>query len=144
MLLTVEVLASVSEGSSPVALVLSLVATALASLGGVAALLKARADKKIGVAQQEAAEDDAISKQWHQIIETQTKALLEPMRAEITELKSEMREVKIELEKSRRKYWGAISYIRILLMWIGKHIEQIGVDETTGIPPAPASIAEDI
>jgi hypothetical protein len=117
--------------------------------GGIAALLRLRHDKRMGIAQQETTEDDAISNRWKAIIETQTKVLLEPMREELSATKSdlagvkvEMREMKAELEASRRKYWSAISYIRSLLTWIARHMpESI---ETTQVPPAPAIVVEDI
>lgn len=117
--------------------------------GGIAALLRLRHDKRMGVAQAEVAEDDALSNRWKAIIETQTTVLLEPMKHELAtaksdlaDLKLEFKEMKLELETSRRKYWSAISYIRSLLTWIARHMpEDVG---TTQVPPAPATVVEDI
>jgi uncharacterized protein HemX len=122
---------------------------ALLGGGGVSALIKARADRAQGVAQQETAEDDALSNRWKMIIETQTKVLLEPMQTQLTELKAEVekwkgevKKVQDELETSRRKYWNAIAYIRTLLIWISRHMP--ADIEQTAVPEPTANIAEDI
>lgn len=118
------------------------VLTLLLGGGGIAALFKVRHDKRIGVAQQETAEDDALSNRWKAIIETQTKVLLEPMRTELGEVKAEVRALRVDLETSRRKYWSAISHIRTLYTWISRHMPPD--IETTQIPEPPATLAEDI
>lgn len=118
------------------------VVTLLFGAGGVVAWRRLTHDKKIGVAQQEVAEDDALAKRWQAIIETQTKVLLEPMKAELAEVKGEVKEMRLELESSRRKYWSAVSYIRILLTWIARHMpDNI---EATSIPTPPPNVTEDI
>ena len=116
------------------------IATIVLGGGGVAALLRLRHDKRIGVAQQETAEDDALSNRWKSIIETQTKVLLEPMQAQITNLTVEVAQVKVELADSRRKYWGAVGYIRTLHNWINRHLPE-SVEQ---VPAPPAVLAEDI
>ncbi|QDP43581.1 hypothetical protein QDA09_gp44 [Microbacterium phage Tyrumbra] len=116
------------------------VATIVLGGGGLAALLRVRHDKRIGVAQQETAEDDALSNRWRAIIETQTKVLLEPMEKQIGELKGEVAGLKVEVAESRRKYWGAIGYIRTLSNWIARHLPE-SIEQ---VPPPPAVLAEDI
>ncbi|AWY05397.1 membrane protein [Microbacterium phage Metamorphoo] len=116
------------------------VATIVLGGGGLAALLRVRHDKRIGVAQQETAEDDALSNRWRAIIETQTKVLLEPMEKQIGELKGEVAGLKSEVAESRRKYWGAIGYIRTLSNWIARHLPE-SIEQ---VPPPPAVLAEDI
>ncbi|QGJ95266.1 hypothetical protein QDA11_gp46 [Microbacterium phage Jayden] len=129
-----------SDPSMPWLAPLIAVASLVLGGGGIAALLRLRHDKRMGVAQQEAAEDDALSNRWKAIIETQTKVLLEPMQEQITSLKVEVAEVKVELEASRRKYWGAIGYIRTLHNWINRHLP----GSVEQVPPPPAVLAEDI
>jgi len=139
----VTVLAEQAVGSDPSMPWLGpLIAVASLVLGGggIAALFRLRHDKRIGVAQQETAEDDALSNRWKAIIETQTKVLLEPMQAQIASLTVEVAQVKVELEASRRKYWGAIGYIRTLSTWINRHLPE-SVEQ---VPPPPAILAEDI
>lgn len=110
--------------------------------GGLAALAKVRHDKRMGVSQQEVASDDALSQRWQQIIETQTQALLDPMQKRLSDVESEVRTVKEELEESRRKYWSAVSHIRMLYTWISRHLP--ADVETAQIPEPPSALAEDI
>lgn len=141
-----QVLESVPPGFDPSYLpgILAGLAAFVAGLGGVAALLRVRVDKKVGVAQQEVAEDDAITERWKSIIQVQTESLLKPMQEEITKHAGKIAELETKLERSQQKYWGAVSYIRNLLMWINRHLPADSVDETTQIPGPPAIIVEDI
>lgn len=107
--------------------------------GGAVAWRKMRNDSKLGVAQQETAEDDAISARWKAIIETQTKVLLEPMQGEIASLKREMGDLQEALKLAHRKYWSAIGYIRSLYALIARH--ELEQDK---VPAPPAILAEDI
>ena len=110
--------------------------------GGFAALLKVRHDKRLGVAQQEVAEDDALSARWKAIIEAQTVSLLKPMQERIGTLEETTKRLETELGTTKRKYWSAISHIRNLYTWIARHLpEDI---EQTSIPAPPAALAEDI
>jgi hypothetical protein len=116
--------------------------TLLAGTGGFVAWRRLAHDKKMGVAQQEVAEDDALAKRWQAIIEAQTKALLEPMTLRLKDVEDKVKLLEGELEASRRKYWSAVSYIRILLTWIARHMpDNI---EATSIPTPPANVTEDI
>lgn len=131
-----------SGGISPWMPVVIAVVTGLLGSGGVAAWLKIRHDKRIGVASQEVAEEEALSNRWRAIIETQTKALLEPMQKRLADVEVELALMKQELEASRRKYWSAISYIRTLLTWIARHIDSD--IENTEVPKPPTNVVEDI
>jgi hypothetical protein len=131
-----------SGGISPWMPVVIALVTGLLGSGGVAAWLKVRHDKKLGVASQEVAEEEALSNRWRTIIETQTKALLEPMQKRLAEVEVEVALLKKELETSRRKYWSAISYIRTLLTWIARHMPDDV--ETTQVPDPPTNVVEDI
>lgn len=108
--------------------------------GGIAALLKVRHDKRMGVAQQETAEDDALSNRWKNIIEAQTVSLLTPMSTRLATLEETVTRLEGELSESRKKYWGAIGYIRTLNNWIARHLPE-SVEQ---VPPPPAVLAEDI
>jgi hypothetical protein len=110
--------------------------------GGIAALLKVRHDKRMGVAQQETAEDAALSARWEAIIRTQTVSLLEPLQARLKDVESKVNALEEELAASRRKYWAAIAYVRILLTWISRHMPDDV--EHTQVPPPPANVVEDI
>lgn len=129
-----------SEAVSPWLPVLIALVTGLLGSGGVAAWFKIRQDKRLGIAAQEVVEDDALANRWKAIIETQTKALLEPMSKRLSDLESEVAHLKVELEQSRRKYWSAIAYIRTLYNWIARHLPE----EQTQVPAPPANLAEDI
>lgn len=116
--------------------------TLLFGAGGFVAWRRLSHDKKMGIAQQEVAEDDALAKRWQAIIEAQTKALLEPMTTRLKDVEDKVQRLEEELETSRRKYWSAVSYIRILLTWIARHMpDNI---EATSIPTPPANVTEDI
>jgi len=132
--------AASAEPSMPWLMPLIAIGTLILGGGGVAAYYKVRVDKQLGVAQQESVEDDALSNRWKAIIETQTKVLLEPMVKQIGDLQVEVAEVKVELASSRRKYWGAIGYIRTLHTWLNRHLP----DSVEQVPPPPAILAEDI
>lgn len=124
-----------------VALLIGAVVTLLSG-GGVAAVIKARVDKRDGIAQSEVAEDDALAKRWQTLIETQTKILLEPLQLKVSGLETEVTKLKDELSATHRKYWSAIGYIRNLLVWFNKHMPD-GM-ENTQIPQPPAHLTEDI
>lgn len=131
-----------SEAISPWLPVMIALVTGILGSGGVAAWMKTRADKRLGIASQEVQEDDALANRWRAIIETQTKSLLEPMQKRLYDVEQELGVMKRELESSRRKYWSAISYIRTLLSWIARHMpEDI---ETTNPPTPPTIVVEDI
>jgi hypothetical protein len=122
--------------------VLIAIVTGLLGSGGVAAWMKQRHDKKVGIASLEAAEDEALANRWRAIIETQTKALLEPMQKRLADVEAEVTTLKVELEGARRKYWSAISYIRTLLTWIARHMPDDV--EQTQVPSPPTTVVEDI
>lgn len=132
--------AETSDPSMPWLQPLIVIGSLLLGSGGVVAWRRLTHDKRIGVAQQETAEDDALSNRWKAIIETQTKVLLEPMQEQIGTLKTEVAGLKVEVAESRRKYWGAIGYIRTLHNWIARHLP----GSVEQVPPPPAVLAEDI
>ncbi|UDL16236.1 membrane protein [Microbacterium phage Kozie] len=116
------------------------VVTLLVGSGGFVAWRRLSHDKRIGVAQQELAEDDALTERWKAIIETQTRVLLEPVTAELAALRVRFTALEGQLSESRRKYWSAIVHIRALNDWINKHLP----DSVEQAPPPPATLAEDI
>ncbi|AWY05296.1 hypothetical protein QDA01_gp64 [Microbacterium phage Cinna] len=116
------------------------VVTVLLGGGGLAALFRLRHDKRIGIAQQETAEDDALSNRWKAIIEAQTASLLEPMTRRLATLETTVGRLETELTDSRKKYWSAIGYIRSLNTWIARHLPE-SVEQ---VPTPPAVLAEDI
>lgn len=118
------------------------VATILAGSGGIVAWLRLRHDKRMGVAQADVAEDDALSNRWKAIIEAQTQSLLEPMATRLRDVEGKVERLETELAMSRRKYWSAVAYIRQLLMWIARHMPED--TEHTVVPQAPATLAEDL
>lgn len=118
------------------------IATLLLGSGGVVAWRRLTHDRRIGVAQQETAEDDALSNRWKAIIEAQTKVLLEPMTSRIATLETKVGTLEADLEASRRKYWSAVTYIRQLLTFIARHLPEDA--ESTQVPQAPATLVEDI
>lgn len=129
------------DGWSPVFTFIVGIATVLFGAGGIVAWRRLTHDKKIDVAQTEIAEDDAIVARWQNIIESQTKNLLEPLQVRLRDVEGKVAALEEELALSRRKYWSAISYIRTLLTWIAKHMDNL---EHTEVPTPPTSVVEDI
>ena len=118
------------------------ISTLLLGSGGVVAWRRLTYDKRIGVAQQETAEDDALSNRWKAIIEAQTKSLLEPLQTRLRDVEAKVGDLETELAASRKKYWSSVAYIRTLYNWIARHLpEDI---EQTQVPAPPAILAEDI
>lgn len=125
------------------------VATALLGSGGVAAVLKARTDRNIGIAQTGIEEDTAIAQRWKDLVDSQVKLLVEPMRetladqaAKITEMEVSIRNLRIEVEAVRTKYWRAVQFIRALMNWGRLNVPDQNTLNT--LPPVPAELAEDI
>lgn len=108
--------------------------------GGLTAWYKARSDNRLGVAASDQAEDAAISERWRTIVETQTQALLDPMREEIQKLKEQIDTLEEKLVKRERQYWKAITHIRSLMNWIAFHVPE-GAPTPPIIPP---DLSEDI
>ncbi len=106
--------------------------------GGITAFLKARWDRKAGVEAHEVSEDDAIASRWEALSKAQIEVLLDPLRARLGEVEAKVTALETELDASRKKYWTAIPYIRVLIALLHRHAPDV-------IPPsAPANIAEDI
>jgi hypothetical protein len=83
--------------------VITTLVTTLLGAGGIVAWRRLSHDKKIGVAAQETAEEDAEATRWRSIIETQTKSLLEPMQKQLTEHAAKIQLLEQELAVSKRK-----------------------------------------
>lgn len=116
--------------------------TILLSSGGIVAWRRLNHDKKLGIAQQEQVEDDALSNRWKAIIEAQTTSLLAPLQNRLSIMEQRVTSLEAELALSRRKYWSAISHIRTLYNWIARHMpDDI---EQTQVPAPPVTLAEDI
>jgi hypothetical protein len=125
--------------SSPWLAVVTIIITGLFGVGGLAALLRVRLDRKNSIAQQEVAEDDAIAQRWQAIVQAQTEALVAPLRASVSDLQAKVEKLEGDLRTSRSKYWRSIVYIRQLLAFLSKQLPE-GVEP----PPAPPEILEDI
>ena len=109
--------------------------------GGVAAIMKARSDKKIGVAQADVAEDDSIAARWERIIKAQTESLVGPLQARLADVEGKVRALEEELVATRTKYWRAVKYIRNLMTWITVHIP---ADDSKTPPAPPTELVEDL
>lgn len=114
--------------------------TAVGGGGGVAAIIKARADRQAGVDSHELAEDDALQKRWQAIAEAQLELLLTPLREEVARLREEVAAVRTESAAVQTKYWKAINYIRTLSSWIARHV----TDPELTPPVPPADVVGDI
>ena len=120
-----------------VALLLAALSALLGS-GGVAAILKARYDHKQGVEAGEVVEDDAIASRWEALSKAQVEILLNPLKERLAEVEQKVSALEAELDRSRKKYWAAIPYIRVLLSLFHRHAPDVTV------PQIPATIAEDV
>jgi hypothetical protein len=115
----------------------TLVPLGVAIVAGINAWKKQRDDRKQGVAASEVAEDDSEAARWKSIIETQTRALLEPMQQQLKEHAEKIRGLEAELEDRKRRYWAAISLIRALYLWIERNFVP---DPAKQVPPPPTPI----
>lgn len=118
--------------------------------GGLAAILRARSDAKIGVADQENAEEDSQSDRWKAIIEVQTRAVIEPLERKVAALDSkvtaqdqEIQSLKALLEEATSRYWKAVGYIRTLITWINRNTPE-DVLERTDVPDPHDDLAKDL
>lgn len=114
------------------------IATLVFGGGGVAALMKAHWDRQAGIEAHEVDEDDAITRHWEALSKAQIEVLLNPLRERLTEVEQTVKRLETELDASRKKYWTAIPFIRVLLAMLHRHVPDVA------LPPIPASIAEDI
>lgn len=106
--------------------------------GSIYQFARMRHDKKIGLAQQDLAEDDALAKRWEALARTQTESLIEPLRKQIELLEEKVGALEKDLSDSRIKYWRAINHVRALQSALIKHAP----DAT--IPDPHPDITEDI
>lgn len=103
---------------------------------GISAWVKARGDVKKGVREQDVSEENAESERWIKMIDTQAKALVEPLRIELADLRSRFNALELDLAASRRKYWVAVAHIRILRALL----QRAGIE----VPPVAPQIEEDV
>lgn len=115
--------------------------TLLLGGGGVAGWYKFRQDAKKGTRETDIAEDVAISDQWRQIIEVQSKALLDPLTDRVATLQAEVTVLsdKVKtLEKAEREWKlerDELTYSHDLLWgWADQLVHHI--EQGFG-PPAP-------
>lgn len=120
-----------------VGILLALLGTLLGT-GGIAAILKARYDRKQGIESHEVVEDDAIASRWEALSKAQVEVLLNPLRERLSEVEGKVKALEVELDASRKKYWTAIPYIRVLLGLFHRHAPEVA------LPPIPVNIAEDV
>lgn len=106
--------------------------------GGIAAVLKAWYDRKQGVESNEIVEDDAIVARWKELSQAQIEMLLNPLKTRLTDLEATVEKLEQEVNRSRKKYWLAIPYIRALRDLLHLHAP------TVAHPPLPTDIADDI
>lgn len=107
----------------------------LGGSGGIAAFYKARQDAKQGVKQGEIDEDVAISEQWRNIIETQTKSLVDPLTGQVARLQGEvvvLQKKVTELEEQNKDHRK-----RELLLWQWADVLVAHIDAEKP-PPAPS------
>lgn len=103
--------------------------------GGFAALYKARQDAKQGAKQGEIDEDVAISEQWRNVIETQTKSLVEPLVGQVARLQGELSVLQGEvraLKEEKNVLIGRADSYEVYIDTLVQHI-----DSGKG-PPAPS------
>jgi len=107
--------------------------------GGIAALIKARADKRKGIREDSRADVDSLNARAIAISQAQFDLLVTPLKTEVVELKSEVKNLRAEVDAQKDKYWDAVTYIRAVLLWISRHFP-----DRTDFPQPSANLAEDI
>jgi len=117
----------------------------LGGLSGVVALLlwrhqvrKLRAETHHTEIDAAIAEDRADDEHWREIVKTQTEALVQPLREELTRLRVEVDSLRSEVEATRTRYWRAIAYIRVLLTITQRR------NPNDDVPAPPSEIAADL
>lgn len=98
--------------------------------GGVASLIKARADRNRGVQEQALSEAAASEDWWQDRMRIQMEAIVEPLRTEVTELRAQVAELRVEVEATRSRYWHAVRTLRTLYDWTRVHLPE-------KTPPSP-------
>lgn len=122
---------------------ITLVIAVLGAIGGgsgVAAIIKARADRKQGVDAHEIAEDDALLARWEKLAQAQVELLLQPLKDQLADLTKKVVGLEGEIEETRTKYWKIVNHVRTLYSWIAKHV----TDPDLVPPTPPADVADDI
>lgn len=101
---------------------------------------------KSGDTRQAMDEDDAVVRRWETLVESQTKALVDPLVQQVAALRTEVNglEAKVErleatISEIRRKYWDAIPYIRLLQAMLRPRLR-----DGEHLPTPPERIADDI
>lgn len=120
------------------------VTSLLVGSGGVATILKVRADKALGVAASETTEDDALTKRWEALADAQLKSLLEPLQAEMKTLRDGQATLQASLESRNRSYWSAIKHIRSLNAWIARQVYSNTLTSHEPLPEPPGDLLEDL
>lgn len=119
--------------------------TAIAMLlfggGGVVAWVKQRQDGKNGVRQETRADTDSLNARAVAIIDTQFTYLIEPLKNELNDLRTEVRTLKSEAKTYQTLYQISVDYIRTLYSWIARHMPP--EFEQTHIPPPPEELAKE-
>lgn len=102
--------------------------------GGLVAWYKARQDSKLGLKKAELEEDTYLAEQWRSLIETQSKALIDPLTNRVAALTAEMTvlQEKVSALEKERKDWT----IREGLLWDWADMLVLHIDRELP-PPAP-------
>ena len=106
----------------------------LAGSGGLVGWYKARQESRLGVKRAELDEDTYLAEQWRSLIETQSKALIDPLTARVTSLTAEMTVLqgKVSALEEERKEWKT----REGMLWDWADMLVLHIDRELP-PPAP-------
>lgn len=122
-------------------------AVALFGGGAAAQFFRLRHDKRLGIRNQDLAEDTAAEEWWQNRLKAQADLLVEPLRRELGEqrdevrdLRNEVRDLRAEVSHVRTRYWRAINLIRALYAWIDRYGYDVGVER----PQPHPDISQDI
>lgn len=112
----------------------------LAGSGGLVGWYKARQDSRLGVKRAELDEDTYLAEQWRSLIETQSKALIDPLTARVTSLTAEMTVLqgKVSALEEERKEWKTRE--GMLWDWADRLVLHIDRELPPPAPPRPEGL----
>lgn len=130
---------------------LQLIIAALVGVGGgqgLAALFRARSDKRAAETEVEITEETAVSTQLLALIDKQAQVIVSPLESrlkqaeeKIEELEERIRRKDAEYEALKTRYWRAIQLVREMRHWFEQNC---GAATSVTFPAPHPSIADDI
>lgn len=121
----------------------NLLATIIASIfgsGGIAAILNWRHQKRTGIRQEDRADDDALAHRAEAMLKAQFEFLMKPLQDEVTRLRTEVRELREQINAQGARYTRLVAYTKLLREWVARHV----TDQQPPPPQPPEDLLSDL